>query len=100
MVISLSGDLECSRQAEVAQTLRRAAKRAQVVLDLSDVRYVDSSFVATMIRLRKLREAKGLPPQHIAGAHSMVTLVLDIFHLRNAWPMFDKVDDAISAFWR
>ena len=99
LVISLSGDIDASRAGEIKEALRPAMRRANVVIDLNDVRYVDSSFIAVMIAVGKVRKAKGFPPNHIAGAQTVVKRVLEIFRLNEAWPEFKTVNDALIAFW-
>lgn len=98
LIISLAGDLDIFRKAEIAQTLQPAYARPHVVLDLSRVRYIDSSFIATMVSMRKARGAKGFPPKHLAGATFPVKRTLELVHLSHIWPRFETIEDAVSAF--
>lgn len=99
LVIALSGEIDASRAGEIKDALRPAMKRANVVIDLHDVPYVDSSFIAVMIAVGKVRKAKGFAPTHIAGARTIVQRVLKIFRLNETWPTFKTVNDALIAFW-
>ncbi len=52
-VVRFSGELDVWKENEVAKRLADIDGSAPVVIDLSDVRYLDSAFVSALVRLRR-----------------------------------------------
>jgi anti-anti-sigma factor len=52
-VVRFNGELDIWKEAEVEKRLARVDGTAPVVIDLSDVRYLDSAFITALVRLRR-----------------------------------------------
>lgn len=88
-----------------ANTLRREVKplvqepSAAVVIDLSDVSYVDSGGIGALVGLYTTARAGG-GQLRLAGANSKVKNVLEITKLTGILGMFATVDHATAALRR
>ena len=52
-VVSFNGELDIWKEIEVEKRLAAVDGSAPVVIDLSEVRYLDSAFVSALVRLRR-----------------------------------------------
>jgi anti-anti-sigma factor len=61
-VVVFSGDYDVANKVQVRQALRRHESSANLVLDLTKVSYIDSTFLAELLLLEKTRQANGFGP--------------------------------------
>lgn len=52
-VVSFNGELDIWKESEVESRLSVLDGSAPIVIDLSDVRYLDSAFLSALVRLRR-----------------------------------------------
>jgi anti-anti-sigma factor len=52
-VVSFNGELDIWKESEVEARLSVLDGSAPIVIDLSDVRYLDSAFLSALVRLRR-----------------------------------------------
>lgn len=72
------------------------AETKQLVIDLSDVEFCDSSGLsALLIAERKMRENGGVVK--LAGLHKKVLTLIKISHLDRAFQIYDTVAKAVKA---
>ena len=95
LLLVFEGELDLSRQVEFENKLRTAYDHPKVIIDLSRVTYVDSSFLSTLVVMRSKRRANGFAPAHLVGANEMLQRVLGIAGLDELWPMCDTLDEAM-----
>ena len=97
-VFHLEGEID-THYAPALRSLLEAKKNARctaLVLDLSAVRFIDSTGIAVVIEY--LRDCAAFDGQFcIAGATSAVRHVLDVVQLEKALPIFESVEEAITA---
>jgi anti-anti-sigma factor len=60
-VVTMSGELDISRRAEMRLTFRIDGDPAGVLVDLSAVTYADSSAISELLRFRRELGLRGLP---------------------------------------
>ena len=82
-VVSFNGELDIWKEDEVAKRLAVIDGSTPVVIDLSDVRYIDSAFVSALVRLR--RRVPSCPITLVATSPS----VLRIFELTEMGRLFE-----------
>ncbi|GAV31058.1 hypothetical protein emb_1d0294 [Coriobacteriaceae bacterium EMTCatB1] len=97
-VARIEGEIDLASVKEVRDTLSEALERGcnNVVLDLSDVSYVDSSCVALLVWLNRVLE----PRQGrlvLAGANRDVSRVLELSGLLSVAPVLSTADDEADA---
>lgn len=92
-VLAVSGDLDLENIAPLVTALADAGGSGQgpVVLDLSGVRFADSSTVNVLLR------AYGElgPRLRVARPSAFVQRLFDVIGLRQALPVYDTVEDAL-----
>lgn len=96
-IVELSGEHDLSTAAGLAEALARAAARSNVVVDLSDCSFIDSSVVKEFIKASAMLQARGerlvlaIPrqQQHIAR-------IVELTRLRDALEITDSREAAIS----
>lgn len=98
MVLSPRGDFDIYSQSEFAAALGAADNHPYVVVDLTDVHYLDSTCLSVLIRMRKRRKSLDFPPAHFAGMNPVLKRVFRITALDEVWPIFDTVEEACAAF--
>jgi anti-sigma B factor antagonist len=98
-VLELEGEFDLETVPEIDRFLRRSLgplyHREHLVIDLGTTTFVDSSFIAFLVRL--------LGQQHAGGGELMlarpvgqVRRVLGLVGLPNVVPVFESVDDAVG----
>ena len=98
VVVSLGGEVTVFSSPALRERLHkvRDERPARVVLDLSDVQYVDSSGVATFVdALRQIRGAGG--EMVLAGVSERVRGVIEIARLDTLFPMAETVEEALQS---
>lgn len=67
-----------------------------LVLDLSEVSYVDSSFVTELVRFHRRRREKDFDPEVIVLAHPMVQRLFEILDLGSLFQVVGTLDEALA----
>ena len=98
MVLSPRGEFDIYSQSEFAAALNAADDHPYVVIDFTDVHYLDSTCISVLIRMRKRRRSLNFPPVHFAGMRPLLKSVFRITALDHIWPIFDTVEEACAAF--
>ena len=97
VIVTVGGELDIvtSRQLDVHLTSARRKQRC-IILDLSDVDFMDTSSLAVIVgHWKRLQAAGGVLA--LAGARYRHTKTLWITGLAERLPMYDTVDEAIAA---
>ena len=99
LIITLAGEFDISNAESVlAPALQPSYAHRKVVIDFTQVGYVDSSAISVLVRKRKRRAELGFPPSHLAGLNASVDRIFRIVGLNQIWPIFDNVEDAVVSF--
>jgi anti-anti-sigma factor len=99
VVLEMSGrlrmGLECEQiESEVEELVK--ARQPKAIFDLTNVRFMDSTGVATLVMsFRKLKDAGG--QLRLAGTGGAVN-VLKLTQTDSIVPTYDSVDEALAAF--
>ncbi len=98
-VVTLRGELDLYTGPPVRRTLAHLAEHhphARVVIDMTELTFLDSSGLGVLIGgLRRLRATGGA--MHLAGCRGPVREVLTITGLHHAFPLHDTVERALTA---
>lgn len=99
MIIALSGDWDLARREELGALLSAAYDCADVVLDLTETRYMDSTALAELAKMRKHRvNHRGFEPTHIVVPPGNIEKLLTIVGFDKAFPTFPTLAEALAAF--
>jgi anti-sigma B factor antagonist len=98
-IFDVSGDIDMSNSLEVRKALLgeiREAKKTRVVLNLTDVRYIDSSGVASLVE--GLKASRELGSRFVLfGLSASAREVLKISRLLKLFEIYDDEEQAMSA---
>ncbi len=97
MVVAPKQDVDLSRSPELRNALRSAQDRSpgMLVVDLTDVGYMDSSGLATLVEAMRTAKSTGAPLV-LAGMHAKVRAIFEIARLDQFFTIVDTVDDALA----
>jgi anti-sigma B factor antagonist len=97
VVVAVHGELDVTSSQQLDDCLAEASPgRDRMILDLSGVDFMDTTALAVIVRhWRRQVEADGM--FLIAGARYRYTKALWITGLADRLPMYDSVDEALSA---
>lgn len=97
IVLELSGRLDSVGASELEESLARACEGASraVVLDMSDVGYVNSSGLRVLARFLKLSQEKNCDLR-LFGMTDNVDRALEMVGLDAFFPKYDSLQEALS----
>lgn len=97
MVVMPRSDVDLSRSPELRQALRSASDRKpeRLVVDLSDVGYMDSSGLATLVEAMRTSKSTG-SPLILASMNQKVRAIFEIARLDQFFKIVDTVDAALN----
>lgn len=98
LIITLAGEFDIYTAGELADMLERTEERANVILDMTSVRYLDSTSLTVFIRMRKRRLEKHFPPCRIVGLSPNLRRLFKLTRLDLVWPIYDTLDEAVDSF--
>jgi anti-sigma B factor antagonist len=94
VVVTLRGQLDIAEAARVAAALAAvAASEPQIIVDLADLEFIDSSGVAALVRGRNLARRAG-GELVLAAPQQQVLRVLTLTRLIDVFPLHATVDEA------
>ena len=96
-IVALSGDVDLETSPAVRQGLLECMeKHDQVIVDMSQVNYIDSSGVASLVEAFQVSRKKG---SSFALAHvsTAAMRVLSLARLDKVFTIFDSIEDALAA---
>lgn len=94
-IIALEGeiDLACSPELREILDVHAQAERSALLLDFTEVSYVDSSGLATLVEyVRKVQDFGG--KLALAAVNTRVRTILDLVRLSEIFPIFPSVAEA------
>jgi len=96
-VVSLGGDLDMSSSPQVRDMLLPIFRRkvSHIIVDLSEVPYIDSSGIATFVEALQLSR-KGQVRFSLAGACRRVESIFDLAYLKNIFEMAPDLSQLIG----
>lgn len=97
-IVRFSGDLDYTRHQEVFGALNSMNGAAIAILDLSDVYYVDSTFLKEIARLYQRMSTSGTPFSiRIVGACEHLRRIFNITNLDSIAQFYDTKEEAGAA---
>ncbi|MQA28172.1 MAG: anti-sigma factor antagonist [Micromonosporaceae bacterium] len=95
-VIGLSGDLDLATAPELRTALHEAlTERAKIVVDMSDLRFLDSTGLGVLVRVHKKAKAAG-GVVAFTSVPGNVVKILEVTCLDRVFPVYDTVDEALA----
>ena len=97
VVMVLIGEFDISTRDRLSAALERLNDAGNVILDLTEVRYLDSTAIGEFIRLHKVRKAKGLPRETIVITNDALRRIFDILRLAEVFDLADGLQEAVPS---
>jgi len=97
-VMTLGGELDMSSSPQVRNNLLPIFRQkvSHIIVDLTDVPYIDSSGIATFVEALQLSH-KGKVRFSLAGACRRVESIFDLAYLKNIFEMVPDANQLIEA---
>ena len=98
-VLELSGSFDIYTAAPVREWMEQAtaAKPANIVVDLSGVKFIDSTALATLVQgIKRARQNQG--DIRLSGLNQPVRMVLELTRLDKVFEIYATKDAAVQAF--
>lgn len=98
-VVSLLGEHDLATQAELEDAVAAVLDAdADVVVDLSETEFIDSSTIHSLERARQLAAERGKRVTvQTSTQHAIVERVLELTGALAAWPVYRTRDEAVDA---
>ncbi|MGA8156217.1 MAG: STAS domain-containing protein [Rhodoplanes sp.] len=98
MVVAVQGDLNATTGGDLSQSMDQLLKdgRRRFVLDLKDIKFVDSSGLSTLVRCLKRTRGEG-GELHLAGLQSAVKRTFELTRLDRSFDIQPDVAKAVQA---
>jgi anti-sigma B factor antagonist len=97
VVVMLSGDLDLATAPELRNALQEAlTERPNLVLDMSDLRFLDSTGIGVLVRIHKRASAVG-GALVFAEVPNNVVKILEVTCLDRIFPVYPTVEEALYA---
>ncbi len=98
-LVEISGELDLHAAPPLRAALLKATEgeKSRVLLDLSEVTFLDSTGVGVLVEALKRARARG-GEVHFCGAGARVKRVFEITGLLRVLPLFDSRDAALDAW--
>jgi anti-sigma B factor antagonist len=95
-VVAVAGELDAARAPELENAVAKllSGGRSQLVIDLSGTKFVDSSGLATLVRLLK-RTRSGGGALGLCGLQPPVRKVFDLTRLDKAFDVYGDASEAV-----
>lgn len=99
-IAHLRGEIDASNRSEVLERLLRVLRNADLglVLDLTEVRYLDSAGIDLILRLGQRLGGRQQELRVVAPPSGFVSEVLETVRLPELVPVHTTVADAVEAF--
>ena len=96
VVMVFAGEYDLTSKEQLRTTLALLGTAQRVVLDFSDVTYLDSTVITELIRMRNLRAATGFQRETIVFQHPALKRVFDILEMGKLFRLVGTLDEAVD----
>lgn len=95
-IVSLSGEFDVDRQHELRRTLEPLYSQPYLILDLSQVGYVDSSCLCEFMRMRRARSDAGARPACFVVDELRFGRLFRFLGLDEVFPVVHSLEEAFE----
>ena len=95
-VVVFAGEYDLANKTELRKELSRLHSARDLVLDMSEVTFIDSTFISELILLQNKRKKNGLsgvtviaPPKSLVRKLFQITGIVSLLHVVEAYPVRD-----------
>ena len=96
-VTVFSGEYDVGCRGELRQDLDRLVFEATTILDFTNVRFIDATCLAELLRLHHLRQANGVKPMTFVLKHdNAIYRLFDACNLLDVFRVVETIDEALA----
>lgn len=95
MVMVFAGEYDIAGKERFRADLERLLEIPNVVLDLTDVTYADSTAITELLRLHNARKSKGHPTETLVVPGKNLQKVFELLDLRRVFRFVPSLDRAV-----
>jgi anti-anti-sigma factor len=81
---------------DLAKELEPSYTAPTVVIDMSGVRYLDSTCLGKLVRMRKERGKRGFAEARLVLPSQHLRRLFQLVNFDSLWPLYDSLDDALK----
>ncbi|HKU67741.1 MAG TPA: STAS domain-containing protein [Candidatus Baltobacteraceae bacterium] len=98
LVVTLTGEFDIYNVDALGALLAPTYEHPDVVVDMSEVRYLDSTALTVFIRMRKRRMIANFQPARMVGLNPNIRRLFALTRLDVVWPIYETLDEALASF--
>ena len=97
LIVALSKpEYDVSSCDELAKELEPAHAQPNVIVDMTEVRYLDSTCLSKLARMRTERQKRDYPPARLVVPAPQVRRLFEIVGFDKVWPLYDSLEEALG----
>ncbi len=96
IVMIFGGEYDLAGREHLRSDLERLTDVPDVVLDFTDVTYIDSTVVVELIRMHQMRDARGYKPTTFVVQKQSLKKLFALFNLQGIFRFVPKIDDVVE----
>jgi len=94
IIVTLRGEYDLDRQAELRRELEAFYLHPYLVLDLTQITYVDSTCISEFVRMRRARAVSGVRPACLVVNNDRFGRLFRFLGLDEIFTVVDSLEDA------
>lgn len=83
--------------AELERLLEPSYFHPDVIIDMSKVRFIDSTCLGKLVKMRKERRTRGFAAERIVLPNENIRRVFALVRFDEIWPLYRNLTEAIAA---
>jgi anti-anti-sigma factor len=100
IVSLLCSEYDIASSGDLAEELKPAYDTRLVVVDMSNVSYVDSTCLTELVRMHNERVRRAFPPVRLVLPSSHLRHLFELARFDGLWPLYDSLEQAIDDPWK
>lgn len=97
VVVVFAGEYNLGSKGKLHRELSRLATKPRLVLDFSEVTYMDSTCIAELMRMEQRRSAAGFDAAHVVMQAPVLLRIFTVLTLDRVFRVVSTLDQAIDA---
>ena len=89
-------ELDIFFKDDFANRLERAYGRGNVVVDMSSVRFIDSTCLGKLAAMRRERARRDLPQEKLVISSPQMRRIFEIVSFDAIWPIYETLEEALE----
>jgi anti-anti-sigma factor len=96
LLIVFSGEYDVSCRKRWRDELERLSREPNVIIDFSDVTYLDATCMTELLRLHERRQANGFGRETVVLHRPLVRRLFELLQMQDVLRVVETVDEAVD----